>query len=99
MALPNPRLELVEEDEPATPQTSSDSSQALAVILEKLLGLRAMAQRAAIALSDCFSLATVGTVFWLCLAIVPYEPTVFQLAGLGGYALFVVAVNIIVRRR
>lgn len=105
MAQPH-RFEVIEEDDetpaPSTPDKSASadkSTEAFVAVLDKLLGLKSLAQRAAIAIADLFSLITVATVFWLCLAIVPYEPTTYQLAGLCGYALFIVAVNVIVRRK
>ena len=46
-----------------------------------------------------YSLLTVASVFWLSLVIIPHDPSIQQLVGLGGYAAFVIAVNIIVRRK
>jgi hypothetical protein len=92
---PRWRPEIVEE-----PQEKTDSSNALAeALLDRLLNLKALSQRALIAIADAFSLLTVATVFWLSMTIIPHEPTIYQLVGLGGYACFVVAVNIIVRRK
>lgn len=85
----------VVEDAPepqATPPSRIDIDQVTVM-------LRLQAQRFAIALSDLFSLITVCTVFALALMIIPRDPTAFQLSGLAGYALFVIAINIIVRRR
>ncbi len=85
-----PQFEIVEEREEVKP-----SGLATAALL---LGLRALSQRALVALADCFSLITVATVFWISMSIIPYEPSTHQLAGLAGYAIFIVAVNVIVRR-
>lgn len=97
-----PRFEVIK-DEDETPERDDaqapDQTAQFAVILNRLLGLTTLAQRFAVALSDLFSLLTVATVFCLALMIIPYEPSTYQLAGLGGYAIFVVATNIIVRRR
>jgi hypothetical protein len=91
-----PRFEVVEETD-ENPKAPSDPipSQTLDTIL---LGLKALPKRIAFALSNCFALLTVATVFWLALLIIPYEPNSFQLAGLAGYAVFVIAINVITRR-
>lgn len=95
MAAPQWKPEIVEDDPVPTP----DRPDFAELLLDRLLNLKALSQRAAIALADCFSLLTVGSVFWLALAIIPYQPTPLQLAGLGGYALFIGAVNLIVRKK
>ena len=84
-----PRFEVVEEPDPK-PAVDID------VILVQM---RLLAQRAAIAVADLYSLLTVASVFCLALLIVPHDPSSYQLAGLAGYAVFVVAVNVIVRRK
>lgn len=61
-----------------------------------LLGLKTLSQRAVAAIADLFTLATVGSVFWLWYASL--EPSIHQLIGLGMYACFVLAINFIVRR-
>jgi hypothetical protein len=91
-----PKFEIVEDD---NQEKTPDPSAFAELVLDKLLNLKSLSQRAAIAIGDCFSLLTVATVFWLCLAIVPFQPTVYQLVGLGGYAIFVIALNVIVRRK
>jgi hypothetical protein len=91
-----PKFEVVE-DEPLTPATESEPSTSAVDIL--LLLLKPLSQKTIIALGNCFSLLTVVSVFWLCLAIIPHDPSIQQLVGLGGYAVFVVAVNLIVRKR
>jgi hypothetical protein len=63
-----------------------------------LLALTALSQRTVVALSRLFTLATVASAFWLWLLILPH-PDTLQLAGLGMYALFVLAANIIVAKR
>ena len=87
--------ELVEDEDAPTPEGPVFAE----LVLDRLLNIKNLSQRAAIAVADCFSLLTVGSVFWLALTIVPYQPTVFQLVGLGGYALFIGIVNIIVRKK
>ena len=62
-----------------------------------LLALKTLSQRALAAIADLFTLATVGSAFWLFFAIKDV-PTVFQIVLAAIYALFVLAANWIVRR-
>ena len=93
MPQPNWRPEIVEEPAPEKTNVLAEA------LLDRLLNLKALSQRALIAVSDAFSMLTGGTVFWLGLSIIPHEPSIQQLVGLGGYSLFVIAINIIVRRK
>ena len=72
-----------------------------AAIAGILLGLKALSQGAAIALanvaSHLFSLLTVASAFWLWAA--HPQPDIYQLVSLGGYAVFVLAANIVIRRK
>jgi hypothetical protein len=61
--------------------------------------LAIFSQKTGAALSGFYSLLTVLSVFWLSFVIIPHDPSVQQLVGLGGYAAFVIAVNVIVRRK
>jgi hypothetical protein len=54
-------------------------------------------QRALVALAACFTLLTVGSAFWLWY-LTP-EPTDRQIVSLTIYACFVLAINVIVRRK
>lgn len=84
-------------DEPAAteaPRAAPDNSAAVTALT---LALAKLGQRFVIALSNLFCLITVVTVFWLGLSII-HEPTTPQLIGLGMYALFILAINLIVRR-
>lgn len=82
----------------------SDSSQAhptepsSAAVAMLMLSLKALSQRALIALADLFCLFTCASVFWLFL-LMPEDPTPQRIATLTIYAVFVVALNVIVRRR
>jgi hypothetical protein len=87
-----PQFEVIEDDQPA-PATESDPSKALDVLLA------IFSQKTSTALSGFYSLLTVASVFWLSYVIIPNNPSVQQLVGLGGYAAFVIAVNVIVRRK
>jgi hypothetical protein len=90
-----PKFEIVEEQDVKPAPPPAIPPQTLDTIL---LGLKALPKRIALAVSNCFALLTVATVFWLALLIIPYQPNSFQLAGLAGYALFVIAINVIIRR-
>lgn len=94
-----PRFEVVEETDPLSADErraggSPAEGGATAVIF---LALKALSQRALIALESLFTLITVGSAFWLWMSIP--EPNVHQLVGLGMYAAFVLAANVIVRPR
>ena len=86
-----PQFEVVEDE--TAPATEQDPSRALDVLLA------IFSQKTGAALSGVYSLLTVLSVFWLSFVIIPHDPSVQQLVGLGGYAAFVIAVNVIVRRR
>jgi len=87
-------------DEPAT-QTPTDSPPADKFsqigIQTLMLGLSALSQRMVVAVSRLFTLLTVASAFILWWAVMP-NPTVLQLIGLGMFGIFVLAVNVIVRR-
>lgn len=83
------------DSQPEPPTTlAEDQGVAFSALL---LALKALSQRAFIALLDCFCLLTVGSAFWLCLTI--HDPNVTQLVQIGGYFAFVLAANLIVRRK
>jgi hypothetical protein len=88
------QFEVVRDDAPAPPRAAPDNSAATTALI---IALKALGQRFIIALSNLFCLITVLSVFWLGLSII-HEPTTPQLIGLGMYALFILAINIIVRR-
>jgi hypothetical protein len=79
---------------PPAPKTSAIDWGAL-----QLLGvaLTALSQRALVALGQCFTLLTVASAFYLWY-LTP-EPTDRQIVSLAIYAVFVLVVNVIVRRR
>src|SRR5262245_33304229 len=81
-------FEVVPDDPPPAPKRDT------ALLL---LGLKTISQRAVAAIADLFTLVTVGSAFWLFLAI-KEAPTTFQLVLAAMYALFVLAANWIVRR-
>ena len=85
-----PQFEVIDNDQPTTPE---DSSKAIDLFLALL------SDKSAAILAGFYSLLTVISVFWLALVIIPNNPSNPQLAGLCGYAIFVIAVNIIARRK
>ena len=91
MADPNRSFQVVSETDE---QPKSDNSASIAAIS---LALKALSQRAIVALGNLFTLFTVFSAFWLWHSIP--EPSVNQLTGLGMYALFVLAANFIVRHK
>ena len=92
-----------EDDEPAAQaaraSASTQSSAAVqgAAVAGVMLALKALSQRALIAAADMFCLVTVGSAFWLWTTIP--DPNPHQLTGLGMYATFVLAANLIVRKK
>ena len=86
-----PRFEVIEEpDSTPEPEESGLAFHGL------MLALKALSQRALVAISNLFCLLTVGSAFWLSLTI--HDPNWGQLVELGGYFLFVLAANLIVRK-
>lgn len=86
------RFEVVEGTEaPNPPEDNSAATQAL------VLALKALSQRALIAVDNLFTLISVCLVFWLFKSLP--TPDTFQLAALGIFSLFVLAANVIVRRK
>jgi len=61
------------------------------------VALKALSQRALIAVADLFTLLTVGSAFWLWSSIP--APNDRQIIALSIYATFVLAANWIVRSR
>lgn len=91
-----PQFEVIEDGQDLNnpPQTNeADPTRALDVLLA------IFSQKTAAALNGFYSLLTVLSVFWLSFVIIPNNPSVQQLVGLGGYGAFVIAVNVIVRRK
>jgi len=85
------KLEVVPETEPSEGGQARDAGMAML-----MMGLKALSQRALIALSACFTLITVGSCFWLYMSRATLDPQELILCGM--YALFVLAANVIVRR-
>lgn len=61
------------------------------------LGLQTLGKRTLVAIDNLFCLLTVASAFWLWHSIP--DPNTFQIVALGIYAGFVLAANVIVRRK
>lgn len=61
-----------------------------------MLALKALSQRTIVALANLFTLATVGSAFWLFLSI--DRPDTHQLVQMAMYVVFILGINFIVRR-
>ena len=86
--------DVLEASAPAPPpKNPADHKAALQLIM---LGIATLSKRMVVAVADLFTLGTVASAFWLWHAIP--DPNPYQLIELALYAVFVVAVNIIVRR-
>lgn len=95
MAEPSKRFEVVQEDDSLSPVPPSPSPGAAVGVL--LLALKALSQRALVAIDNLFCLLTVFAVFWLWRSTP--DPNVYQITSLALFALFVLAANVIVRRK
>ena len=63
-----------------------------------MMSLKALSQRAVVALGNLFMAATAASAWWLWYVTMP-NPTVPQLVGLSLYAAFILALNYMLRRR
>lgn len=87
--MPQPKFEVVDGDEP-----SAEDHQVATSLLA--LSLKALSQRAVVALESLFTLVTVVLVFWLAMSI--SEPNTYQIVWFSIFAVFVLAANVIVRK-
>lgn len=81
-----------DEETEASPQPGAPAVAMLA------LALKALSQRALIALSNLFCLLTAASVFYLW-AQMPEDPSYQRIGALSIYAAFIVILNMIVRKR
>lgn len=91
-----PPLKLIgiEDDAPTAPK--QDKIQAVSIEM-LTMALTALSQRFVVALSRLFSLLTGASVFWLAYTTAAVDT--FALVKIGMYAVFILALNIIVYRR
>ena len=62
------------------------------------MSLKALSQRATIALASLFTLLLAASAFWLWWSILP-APSVMQLVGVGMYAVFALVLELVRRHR
>ena len=62
-----------------------------------LIALKALSERALVALSNLFSLLLAGSVFWLAYTALP-GPTTQQITVVGLYGVFVLALHLVKRK-
>lgn len=80
-----------------TTQQKKDAAEETSAALQLLLtAVGALSKRVLIAISNLFTLMTVASAFWLWFKTP--NPDTFQLVSLAMYAMFILAVNYIVRR-
>ena len=98
----NNRLRQVGEDEPfdETPPTrnpESNSAVTEAATAAVFLALKALSQRAIVAVSELFTLLTAGSVCYLWLQVLP-QPTMIQLESVSIYSVFILVLHLLRRR-
>ena len=94
MAKENPGFEVVGGTEIEKPSSEANNAVAIAMLQ---IGLKALSQKALTAISDLFTLLTVGSAFWLWWSIP--TPNYNQIVSLALYGLLILAINVIVRRK
>ena len=82
---------------PAAPPASADADATKRNTEMLLLALRALSQRAVTAITNLFSLLLVLSVWVLALHVLD-NPSTGQLIALAGYAVFVLAIDVVRRR-
>lgn len=86
------QFQVVPDEETEQPQPGAPAVAMLA------LALKALSQRALIAISNLFCLLTAASVFYLW-AQMPEDPSWQRIGALSIYATFIVILNVIVRRK
>jgi hypothetical protein len=89
--------EAAKQPPPQPSQQPGPSAQQAATSM-LLLALRALSQRALVAISNLFVLLTVASAWWLWMVTLP-QPSAQQLVGLGLYGLLILALNYLVLTR
>jgi len=77
-------------DHPAVQRDPAMAAQIMSI------ALKALAQKALVAISSLFTAATVASAWWLWLQAPP-DPSVKQLVGLALYGLFILSLHVIRR--
>ena len=83
---------------PSAPPPPPRSAEHAAATSMLMLALRALSQRALVAVGNLFVLATAASAWWLWMTIMP-SPSIQQLVGLGLYGLLILALNHLVLKR
>ena len=97
MAKENPGFEVVGGTETEAPRPAPQADPNAVAVAMITLGIRTLSQRALTAVSDAFTLTTCAGVWYLWYSI-PH-PDDRQIISLTIFAAFVLAANIIVRRK
>lgn len=97
----NPGFQVEEVPDNVVPLAPKPSIADKAMITGVMMGLKALSQGAAVALSNIasyvFSLITVSMMFWMWMSIP--DPNNYQIASLAMFGLFMLTANVIVRRK
>jgi len=91
---------VVEQAEVPPPPPAADVQPPAAFMFQAraiAMGLQVLSQKALVGLSALFTAALVASAWLLWWSVLP-SPTTPQLVGLGGYAVFVLLVEIVRRR-
>jgi hypothetical protein len=88
---------LISEDPVDGPEPQEVSALAKANTQMLLLSLRALSKRALTAISNLFTLALVGSVWWVWTSILR-DPTWQQLVAAGSYTAFCFLIDVVRRR-
>ena len=86
-----------EEEKPPARAFNAEAAAQSTAVAGLTLALRSLSQRALAALADLFMLVTVASAWWLWM--VTPDPNSYQLIGLSVYAVFILLVNVIKRRK
>jgi hypothetical protein len=97
MAEPARKFQMIDDSVPAaaTPPVARDDAAARQLLF---VALRSLSQRTLTAVTNLFSLILVGLVAML-LAKVLDSPTTEKLAGVGGFAVFCLMIDVVRRRK
>jgi hypothetical protein len=90
-------FQIVESDEDEQAQPKQAKQEHAAAFTVMMMALATLSKRVLIAVSDLFTLITVGLVFWLYFSIT--NPNLHQLISLGMFSIFILMANWVVRRK
>jgi hypothetical protein len=92
-------FQVIDEADAATPDQSSSTADQITKFNTQLLllSLKALSQRAIVTLGNLMTCGLVASA-WVLWRSVLGNPTDLQLVGLGGYAVFVLLIDVVRRR-